>query len=71
MATHTDIITDEIVKNCQHKLLINSEYTPWESGSRSMVLALNKRDNVWLRYHGHRRRTYRHYNSFSGYLFFY
>lgn len=68
MATNTDGITVEIVKNGKHKLIINSEYTPWDSGSGSVVLAMNKRDKVWVRRRGHGRRIYRLYNSFSGYL---
>lgn len=68
MATNTDGITVEIVKNGQHKLIINSEYTPWDSSSGSVVIAMNKRDKVWVRRHGHGRRIYRNFNSFSGYL---
>lgn len=68
MATNTNGITVEIVKNGQQKLIINSEYTPWESSSGSVVIAMNKRDKVWVRRHGHGRRIYRNFNSFSGYL---
>lgn len=68
MATNTNAITVEIVKNGQQKLIISSEYTPWESSSGSVVIAMNKRDKVWVRRHGHERRIYRNFNSFSGYL---
>uniref|UniRef100_K1QNA1 Uncharacterized protein n=1 Tax=Magallana gigas TaxID=29159 RepID=K1QNA1_MAGGI len=68
MATNTNHITVGIIKNGHLIMKVSSTLASFESGSRSVVLAMDKGDRVWVKRLAHDRNIQGHYNSFSGYL---
>lgn len=67
-ATNTKTITVGMIKNGHVILKIASANTPWESGSSTVVVTMDKGDRVWVKRLAHDRQIIRDYNSFSGYL---
>lgn len=61
-------ITVEIVENGRSVLIISSSVYSPETASGTVVLALKKGDNVWVRRLGHGRQIEGYHNYFSGYL---
>lgn len=61
-------ITVEIVENGRSVLIISSSVYSPETASGTVVLALKKGDNVWVRRLGHGRQIEGYHSYFSGYL---
>lgn len=68
MAVDKDNISVVMVKNGQVMGYAHSNPTAYDTGAISLVLALKKRDRVWIRHDFGGRLVRARYSSFSGFL---
>lgn len=68
MAYSNHEVSVAMVKNNHVMMYVYSSSSSFDTGSTSVVLAMNRGDRVWIRRNGHGRYLHGIYNIFSGYL---
>uniref|UniRef100_A0A8W8MM93 C1q domain-containing protein n=1 Tax=Magallana gigas TaxID=29159 RepID=A0A8W8MM93_MAGGI len=68
MAYSGDNISVAMVKNHHVMMYVYSDYSAYDTGAASVVLAMKRGDRVWIRRNGHGRYLHGVYNIFSGFL---